>query len=96
VRNKKMLEIESDPYSIFVFAMNAPQTKEKYVTRLKRFFDFIKLSGSTMQERCKYFVEKSKNKDGDRWLLNNLLGFLQVYKERCKEKKSQVQLSAIM
>jgi hypothetical protein len=32
-----MLEIESDPYSIFVFAMNAPQTKEKYVTRLKRF-----------------------------------------------------------
>jgi integrase len=82
-----MLEIESDPYSIFVFAMNAPQTKEKYVTRLKRFFDFIKLPGSTMQERCKYFVEKSKNKDGDRWLLNNLLGFLQVYKERVQRKE---------
>ena len=27
-----MLDIESDPYSIFIFAMNAPQTKEKYVT----------------------------------------------------------------
>jgi integrase len=87
VRNKKMLEIESDPYSIFVFAMNAPQTKEKYITRLKRFFDFIKLPGSTMQERCKYFVDKSKNKDGDRWLLNNLLGFLQVYKERVQRKE---------
>jgi integrase len=67
--------------------MNAPQTKEKYVTRLKRFFDFINLPGSTIQERCKYFVEKSKNKDGDRWLLNNLLGFLQVYKERVQRKE---------
>jgi integrase len=82
-----MLDLESDPYSIFIFAMNAPQTKEKYVTRLKRFFDFINLPGSTIQERCKYFVEKSKNKDGDRWLLNNLLGFLQVYKERVQRKE---------
>jgi dihydroorotate dehydrogenase len=32
-----MLDIESDPYSMFIFAMNAPQTREKYVTRLKRF-----------------------------------------------------------
>jgi integrase len=82
-----MLEIESDPYSIFVFAMNAPQTKEKYVTRLKRFFDFINLPGSTIQKRCKYFVEKCREKEGDRWLLNNLLGFLQVYKERVQRKE---------
>jgi hypothetical protein len=38
-----MLELESDPYSMFIFAMNAPQTREKYTTRLKRFFDFIDL-----------------------------------------------------
>jgi integrase len=82
-----LLEIESDPYSIFVFAMNAPQTKEKYVTRLKRFFDFINLPGSTIQERCKYFVEKCREEDGNKWLLNNLLGFLQVYKERVQRKE---------
>jgi hypothetical protein len=82
-----MLEIESDPYSIFVFAMNAPQTKEKYVTRLKRFFDYISLPGSTIQERCKYFVEKCRDKDGNKWLLNNLLGFLQAYKERVQRKE---------
>jgi integrase len=82
-----LLEIESDPYSIFVFAMNAPQTKEKYVTRLKRFFDFINLPGSTIQERCKYFVEKCRDKDGNKWLLNSLLGFLQVYKERVQRKE---------
>jgi integrase len=82
-----MLEIESDPYSIFVFAMNAPQTKEKYVTRLKRFFDFINLPGSTIQIRCKYFVEKCREKDENKWLLNNLLGFLQAYKERVQRKE---------
>jgi integrase len=82
-----MLDIESDPYSIFIFAMNAPQTKEKYVTRLKRFFDFINLPGSTMQERCNSFVEKSRNKDEDKWLLNNLLRFLQMYKERVQRKE---------
>jgi hypothetical protein len=28
---------------MFIFAMNAPQTREKYTTRLERFFDFIEL-----------------------------------------------------
>lgn len=28
---------------MFIFAMNAPQIREKYTTRLKRFFDFIEL-----------------------------------------------------
>jgi hypothetical protein len=32
-----MLELESDPYSMFVFAMNAKQTRDKYAARLKRF-----------------------------------------------------------
>lgn len=31
---------------MFIFAMNALQTREKYITRLKRFFDFIDLPGS--------------------------------------------------
>jgi hypothetical protein len=36
-----VLDIDSDPYSMFIFAMNAPQTREKYVTRLNRFFNAI-------------------------------------------------------
>jgi hypothetical protein len=54
-----MLDIEeSDPYSMFIFAINAQQTREKYVTRLKKFFDFIDAPGITIQERCINFVEK--------------------------------------
>ncbi|CAN5654764.1 hypothetical protein BH18THE1_BH18THE1_21780 [soil metagenome] len=37
----KLIEFESDPYSLFVFAINSPMTKEKYVPRLNKFFDFI-------------------------------------------------------
>ena len=33
-----MFELESDPYSMFVFAINAKQTREKYTTRSKKFF----------------------------------------------------------
>lgn len=87
-----MLELESDPYSMFIFAMNAPQTREKYTTRLKRFFDFIDLPGSNnpttntpIEERCKYFVEKAKN--DQKWLLNNILKFLLVQKERVERKE---------
>jgi hypothetical protein len=62
VGNRKMtrelIEFESDPYSLFIFAINSPLTKAKYVARLNKFPDFINLSGA-LQERCRIFAEKS-------------------------------------
>jgi hypothetical protein len=46
-----------DPYAIFVYVMNAAQTREKYVTRLDRFFYLINVQGDTIQERCRCFAE---------------------------------------
>jgi integrase len=88
-----LLELESDPYSMFIFAMNAPQTREKYTTRLKRFFDYMELpddnnnatTNTPIEERCKYFVEKAKN--DQKWLLNNVLKFLLVQKDRVEKKE---------
>lgn len=37
--NKELTEFESDPYSLFIFALNSPSTKEKSVPRLNKFFD---------------------------------------------------------
>ena len=54
-----MIDFESDPYSLFIFAINSPLTKEKYVPRLNKFFDFLNLEG-TIQEKCETFVIKSK------------------------------------
>ena len=34
-----------DPWSIFLYGMKAPMTREKYRGRLAKFFDFIVLTG---------------------------------------------------
>jgi hypothetical protein len=57
-----MLELESDPYSMFVIAMNAKQTKEKYTARLKRFFDFSNIPGNNIKEQCKLAVRMEKER----------------------------------
>jgi hypothetical protein len=37
-----------DPWSIFLYGMKAPMTREKYKGRLAKFFDFIGLTEGTM------------------------------------------------
>jgi hypothetical protein len=36
-------------------------TRDKYRGRLVKFFDFIGLTGGTMEERAKAFTERGKN-----------------------------------
>lgn len=81
------LRVDPDPYSLFLFAMNAPETKKKYVTRLSRFFDFIGLEQGTMEKRCRIFVDKSKANADSRYALNNTIRFLEFYKARVEEKE---------
>ena len=45
-----------DPYSLFLHAMKSPVTKKKYSRRLEMFFDFIKIPGESLEERCLTFV----------------------------------------
>jgi hypothetical protein len=53
-----------DPWSIFLYGMKAPMTREKYRGRLAKFFDFIGLTEGTMEERAKTFTERG-TKDPD-------------------------------
>ena len=82
--SKELIEFDSDPYSLFLFAINSPLTKEKYVPRLNKFFDFINLQG-TIQEKCKPFVEKSR--DETSWVVGCVIKFLQMNKERVERKE---------
>ena len=60
------LNVDSDPYGIFMFAINSPVTKQKYTYRLTKFFDFIGVEGEIMQERCRNVVEIDRqNGSGD-------------------------------
>ena len=83
--NKELTEFESDPYSLFMFAINSSLTEEECDPRLNSFFDFIKLKG-TIQEKCIIFPKKSK--DEPSWVLGCLIKFLQMNKERI-EKRNQ-------
>jgi hypothetical protein len=73
-----------DPYSMFRYAMNSPVTRDRYTTRLDKFFSFIGIGGNTIEERCQSFVEKAK-KDNN-WAFRSIIGFLQFQKERVYRK----------
>jgi hypothetical protein len=74
-----------DPYSIFKYAMNSPVTRDRYTTRLDRFFSFIGIEGTNIEERCRVFVQNAK-KDND-WAFRSIINFLLVQKERVDRKE---------
>jgi hypothetical protein len=59
-------------------------TKEKYVPRLNKFFDFINLKG-TIQERCITFAKNAE--DNPSWIVLSVIKFLQLKKERVERKE---------
>ncbi len=83
-------EIESsesaDPYSMFLFAMRSPKTREKCTGRLRMFFDFLGiLPGQKMEERSMAFCEKAKS--DNRWAFSSIIQYLQRLKERVEMKE---------
>jgi hypothetical protein len=70
-------ETKMDPWSMFLYGMKVPMTREKYRGRLAKFFDFVGLEG-TIEERAQAFAERG-GKDAD-WLFVNLLMFAQAQK----------------
>ena len=74
-----------DPYSIFKYAMNSPVTRDRYTTRLNRFFSFIEIEGTTIEERCRAFTQTTR-KDNS-WAFRNIINFLQAQKERVERKE---------
>jgi hypothetical protein len=79
------LEKEADPYTIFVYSLRSPHTKESHFRRLRRFFNAISLEGPTFESRCNLFVDKAI-KDQN-WVFTNILRFLQFYKKRVDRKE---------
>ena len=53
----------TEPYHDFLFAMNSPVTRERYSTRLRSFFVHVGIEGTTMDERCRRFIEKVKENE---------------------------------
>ncbi len=62
-----------DPWSVFLYGMKAPMTREKYKGRLAKFFDFIGLTGGTIEERAETFTERGKRQPD--WVFVSVLRF---------------------
>jgi len=59
----ELVESIESPYSLFVYAIRSPVTKDCYQRRLHRFFDFIGLKpDKTIEKRINAFAEKA-NRD---------------------------------
>ena len=67
-------------------ALKSPVTKDKYSRRLKTFFDFIRINGESMEEKCNELVEKSKM-EGEQWVFNCIYKFIQFQLERIHRKE---------
>jgi len=79
---------ESEPYDLFVFAINAEQTRDKYITRMKKFLEIIGIDLEkklTIHERCKIFADKARSEND--WLVNVMIQFLQYQKDRVTSKE---------
>lgn len=66
--------------------MKSPVTRQKYQKRLEKFFDFIKVQADTLEEKSTIFVKKS-NEEGNTWVFNNILKFMQSLLERFDRKE---------
>jgi hypothetical protein len=80
---------KTELYQDFLFAINSPVTRERY-SRLRSFFVYIGIEGTTMEERCRKFVEKVKESEDDgnsKWAYACVIKFLQHQKNRCDKKE---------
>jgi len=82
----KQNDVGLDAYTIFVYALRSPYTKESYFRRLRRFFDFNDLDlEADFANRCNLFVEKALNDPN--WAFVNILRFINYHKERVERKQ---------
>ena len=74
----------SGAYSLFLYAMNSPVTRDRYTTRLRRFFAFIGIEGN-VEEQCRIFIEKSDM--DNQFAFKSIVSFLQTQKARVDRKE---------
>jgi integrase len=83
----EQLESDLDYWTLYLYAMKSPVTRDKYQKRLGKFFDFIRLeAGGSIEDKSKVFVEMAR-KDSNNWTFNNILRFIQFQNSRVVQKE---------
>jgi hypothetical protein len=75
----------SDSWLLYLDAMKSPLTKYKYLGNLRRFLDFAKIEGVSLEEQANTFSKRGK-KDTD-WAFQNIAKFIHFQKQRVERKE---------
>jgi hypothetical protein len=83
-------ESPTDPWTLYLYAIKSPATKEKYVLRLKKFLGFLyqEKEEGKLEDKARAFVKKGKNDTV--WAFNSILRFILFQKERVSRKEITV------
>lgn len=76
---------ELSPWTFFLNAMRASMTRDRYQTRVAKFFVFIGIPGTTLEEKATTFANRGKNDIN--WAFSNILKFVYFQKERVDRKE---------
>jgi hypothetical protein len=84
IESKSQPTLAADPWTLYLYAMRSPATKEKYLMRLGKFLSFLNLQGR-LEDKARFFA--GKGKCDSIWAFNSILEFLQMQKERFNRKE---------
>jgi integrase len=84
VHKKELTAEEENAYSLFLYAVRSPVTRNYYLRRLRTFFNHINLHPRvSMEERCNLFAANGM-KD-PKWAFQCIVRFLQFQRERVEQ-----------
>jgi integrase len=81
------LTTASDPWMLFLYALKAPATKEKYIQRLIKFLDFLGYRGTKQEKACAFAVQA---KTDPVYAFNCVLKFFQSKREQIDRKEMAI------
>jgi hypothetical protein len=82
---------EQDTWSLYLYALKSPVTRQKYQKRLEKFFDFLGMEGTTVEYKSKSFINRiqfeDENNNNKQWIFNNLIKFMQFHLDKVNRKE---------
>jgi integrase len=77
----------TDPWMLFLYALKAPATKDKYIERLAKFLDFVGYGG-TKEEKARAFAARARADPN--YAFNSILKFFQAKREQIDRKEMAI------
>jgi integrase len=86
-KHQEQNDDSNDAYSLYVYAIRSPVTRDVYLRRLRIFFNHIHILSmdEPMDVRCNIFAQKASS--NSRWAFSKILEFLQFQKERVENQE---------